>query len=116
MQALDAPHVHGADAQDSTAGTGGCDVLGHALRLFGVAAYDAGVGAQVNEGAHLAGADASIAAGAEDDFACEEVVFPDVGEVFVLWDRHFDDERRSVTGIRYWRVDRRKGLVETTSE
>ena len=72
VQALGFPDVNGADTEDLRAGPRGGDVFGHGFCFFNVAADDAGVCAEVDEGADLGAADGAGAAGAEDDFVgCE---------------------------------------------
>ncbi len=64
-----APHINTAEAEHAGARTGGGNVLGDALGLLDVAADDAGVGAEVDEGAGLGAADGAGAAGDEEDAA-----------------------------------------------
>lgn len=69
MRPTYAAHINTAEPQHAGARAGGGDVLGDALSLLDVAADDAGVGAQVDEGAGLGAADGAGAAGDEEDAA-----------------------------------------------
>jgi len=91
LETLYAPNVNGPNANNSATLARGSNVLCHPLRLLDIAADDAGVGAQMNEGADLDRADTAIASSAEDNFAIEEAVFPHFGEVFRLFEGHGDD-------------------------
>lgn len=66
-------HVDGANADDLCAGPCRRDVCGHGLGFLDVAADDAGVRAEGDEGADLGGADGACAASAEDYFVVWEV-------------------------------------------
>ena len=88
LKGVDAADVDAAHANDFGAGAGGGDVFGDGGCFLFIAADDAGVGAEVDEGADLGGADAAVAAGAEDHFVREDVVFPDVGEVVGFGEGH----------------------------
>jgi len=70
LQALRIPHVDSAEAEDFGALSGGRYVFSHAFCFLDIAADDAGVGAEVDEGADLGAADGPGAASAEDDFVC----------------------------------------------
>ena len=67
FQAVRAPHVNGADAEDFRAWPCRRDVLGHSLCLLHVPPDYARVCAKVDEGADLRGTDGPVAASAEDD-------------------------------------------------
>jgi hypothetical protein len=68
VQALRLPNVHGPETNNFRSWSRSGNILGHCLCFLNIAAYDAGIGAEVNESAHLGAADRAGAAGAEDDF------------------------------------------------
>ena len=100
LQTLKTPHVHTAQPKYLRSLSRGRDVLRNAVGLLDVPSDDAGVGAEVDEGADLGGADAAVAAGAEDDFVREDAVFPYVGDVGGFGKGHCEFD-----GLVDWEVD-----------
>ena len=68
FQTLQASYIHLSDADDLRTLSCSRNVLCHGLGLGGVPAYDASIGAEMDDGAYLGAADCAGATGTEDDF------------------------------------------------
>ena len=53
VEGVDVAYVDGTDAKDFGTGAGGGYVFGYCVCFLDVAAYDASIGAEVDQGAHL---------------------------------------------------------------
>ena len=82
------PHIHASYAEHFAPLPRRSDLSSDSLRLLDITTNDAGVCAQVNDGADKSGDDGARAAGSEDDAVGEDVVAPDVGDVFGFGESH----------------------------
>lgn len=68
LHALNAAHVYVSNTDDFGVSTSRCDGRGHLFGFRGIAAYDAGIGAEMNERSYLRTAYSTRSSCAEDDF------------------------------------------------